>query len=77
MLIVFGSITILYVPVFETVWVLKLKLALLEVEVVTCVPSGFSNLTVTLPIKVLVIRTVTCCPVVALKLTKAFCPTRL
>lgn len=68
MLIVFGSITILYVPVVDSVWVARLKLALLEDELVTCVPSGFNNLTVTLPIKLLVIRTVTCCPDVPLKL---------
>ena len=56
-----------YVPVVGNVCCAKLKLAPLEVDDVSDVPSGLSNLTVTEPIVLLVMRTVTCCPVVPSK----------
>jgi hypothetical protein len=65
---------IVYVPVVGRVWVVRLKLPLHEVEDVSDVPSGLSNLTVTTQIVLPVTRTVTCCPVVPLKVGPAFCP---
>src|SRR5262249_16415 len=74
MLAPLGSMVIENVPVTDNVCVARLKLALLEVVVVSVVPSGLSNLTVTLPMVLAVTGTVTCCPDVPLKVTVAFCP---
>ena len=54
MLAPLGSMLIVYVPVTDNVCVARLKLELLEVVVVSVVPSGFSSLTVTVLMLLLV-----------------------
>jgi hypothetical protein len=63
---------IVYVPVTDKVCAARLNVALLEVVVVSVVPSGFSSLTVTVLIVLLVTCTVTCWPEVPLKVKLAF-----
>ena len=69
-----GSIFIEYVPVAGNVCVARLKLAALDVTEVSEVPSGFNNVTVTVPIELFVNATETDWPAVPLKMGIAFWP---
>jgi hypothetical protein len=69
-----GSMLTVYVPVEGSVWVVRLKLATLDVDEVSVVPSGFNSLMVTTLIVLLVMRTVTYWLAVPANVSCPFCP---